>query len=457
MAKKFYIATFGCRTNQADSGGIREEFLSRQFEETQQCRQADLIVVNSCTVTHRADQQVRQLTRKLRRLNPAARLVVAGCYAQRAPRTLARLGSVDLVVGNSHKRDLVQIAAALDSGGMGLPTEREIAAIYQDDFRNVPALGVTPATQTAGRTRPFVKIQDGCDAKCTYCIIPQVRGPSRSVPPQMVLEHIRRLVAEGFKEIVLTGIHMGSYGMHLKPRFSLDRLLNEIVAVEGLERVRLSSLEPMQLSRRIIALAASCGKVAPHFHICLQSGSDRILKKMLRPYTTSRFASLVEEIHQRIPDAAIGTDVIVGFPGESEEDHCQTVDFIGRMPFTYLHVFPYSDRTGTAAFRIADKVESRAIKCRSEELRKLSEEKNRNFRHRFLGQPLSVLTLSEKKDGMRTALSGNYLKAKLDPEVPSNRIVEARVVAEDRDGYQLLARLTTSQALLPPPRVQGSG
>jgi threonylcarbamoyladenosine tRNA methylthiotransferase MtaB len=278
----------------------------------------------------------------------------------------------------------------------------------------------------------------------------------------MLLEHIRSLVAEGFKEIVLTGIHMGSYGMRLKPRFSLDRLLTEIVAVEGLERVRLSSLEPMQLSRRIIALAASCGKVAPHFHICLQSGSDRILKKMLRPYTTSRFASLVEDIRRRIPDAAIGTDVIVGFPGESEEDHCQTVDFIERMPFTYLHVFPYSDRSGTAAFRIADKVESRAIKCRSEELRKLSEEKNRNFRRRFLGLSLSVLTLSEKKDGMRTALSGNYLKAKLDPEVPSNRIVEARVVAEDRDGYQLLARTshtrsTASQALPPPPPVQRSG
>ncbi len=446
MAKKFYIATLGCRTNQADSAGMREEFLSREYEETQQCRKADLIVVNSCTVTHRADQQVRQLTRKLRRQNPAACLVVAGCYAQRAPHTLARLGSVDLVVGNSHKRDLVQIATAFDSGEMGLPTHREIAAIYQDDFRNVPVLGVTPATQTAGRTRPFVKIQDGCDAKCTYCIIPQVRGPSRSVPPQMVLEHIRRLVEEGFKEIVLTGIHMGSYGMHLKPRFSLDRLLNEIVAVAGLERVRLSSLEPMQLSRRFISLAASCEKIAAHFHICLQSGSDRILKKMLRPYTTSRFASLVEEIHQRLPDAAIGTDVIVGFPGESEEDHRQTVDFMGRMPFTYLHVFPYSDRTGTAAFQIAGKVESRAIKYRSAELRQISEEKNRNFRRRFLGQLLSVLTLSEKKDGMRTALSGNYLKAKIDPEVPSNRIVEAKVVAEDRDGYQLLARTSHTRS-----------
>ena len=463
MAKKFYIATFGCRTNQADSAAIREDFLSREFQETQQCRQADVIVVNSCTVTHRADQQVRQLTRSLRRQSPAAYLVVAGCYAQRAPRTLARIGGVDMVVGNSHKNHLVQMVTASDSGRIHLQTHREIAAIYRDDFSQIRAMGATPATQIGGRTRPFVKIQDGCDAKCSYCIIPRVRGPSRSVPPHLLLQQVGKLVQEGFKEIVLTGIHMGSYGMHLKPRYSLDRLLKEIVAVAGLKRVRLSSIEPMQLSRRIIALAARCETIAPHFHICLQSGSDRILKRMFRPYNTKRFASIVQEIRHHLPDAAIGTDVIVGFPGETDQDHSQTVEFVRLMPFTYLHVFPYSDRSGTAASGMADKVESQAIKCRSEELRQLSEEKNRNFRHRFLGQPLSVLTLSEKKDGMRTALSGNYLKAKLDPEVPSNIIVEAKVVAEDPDGYQMLApreglgSLTTSQALPPPPRVQGSG
>ncbi len=438
MAKKFYIATFGCRTNQADSAAIREDLLSREFEETQECREAAVIVVNSCTVTHRSDQQVRQLTRKLRRQNPAARLVVTGCYAQRAPRSLAQITGVDAVVGNSHKGDIGSIVSAFGCKETHPPNYGEIAAIYRDDFRNVAAMEMTPATETGGRTRPFVKIQDGCDAKCTYCIIPQVRGPSRSVPPQIVLRQLRQLVENGFKEVVLTGIHMGSYGVHLKPRYSLDRLLKEITAVPGLERVRLSSIEPMQLSRRVIALAADCEKIAPHFHICLQSGSDRILKKMFRPYKTSRFAHIVEEIRRRIPDAAIGTDVIVGFPGESEEDHRQTVEFIGRMPFTYLHVFPYSDRSGTVASRMAEKVGSRTIKRRCKELRQISEEKNRAFRRRFLGQSLSVLTLSEKKDGMRTALSGNYLKAKLDPLMPSNQLVQAKVVAEDPDGYQVL-------------------
>ena len=450
MAKKFYITTFGCRTNQADSAAVREDLLTREFEETQECRQADVIVVNSCTVTHRSDQQVRQLTRKLRRQNPAARLVVTGCYAQRAPRSLARIAGVAAVVGNSHKGEIGPIVSAFGGEEMQPPDHGEIAAIYRDDFRNVAAMEMTPATETGGRTRPFVKIQDGCDAKCTYCIIPHVRGPSRSVPPQIVLRQLRQLVENGFKEVVLTGIHMGSYGVHLKPRYSLDRLLKEIAAVPGLERVRLSSIEPMQLSRRIIALAAECEKIAPHFHICLQSGSDRILKKMLRPYKTSRFASIVQEIRRRIPDAAIGTDVIAGFPGESEEDHRQTVEFINRMPFTYLHVFPYSDRSGTAASEMAEKVDSRTIKRRGEELRQISEEKNRAFRSRFLGQSLSVLTLSERKGGMRTALSGNYLKAKLDPSMPANQLVQAKVVAEDPEGYQILEGITFPAPPSPP-------
>ena len=446
MAKKFYIATFGCRTNQADSAALREDLLSREFEETRECRQADVIVVNSCTVTHRSDQQVRQLTRSLGRRNPTARLVVTGCYAQRDPSRLAGITGVDAVVGNSHKGNIGSIVAAFECAEAHPPTHGEIAAIYRDDFRSVAAMEMTPATETGGRTRPFVKIQDGCDAKCTYCIIPYVRGPSRSVPPQIVLRQLAQLVENGFKEVVLTGIHMGSYGVHLKPRYSLDRLLGEIVAVPGLERIRLSSLEPMQLSRRVIALAANCEKVAPHFHVCLQSGSDRILKKMFRPYQTSRFAQIVEEIRRCIPDAAIGTDVIAGFPGESEEDHRQTVEFISRMPFTYLHVFPYSDRSGTAASDMAEKVDSRTIKRRSGELRQISEDKNLAFRRRFLGRSLSVLTLSEKKDGMRTALSGNYLKAKVDPSMPSNQLVQARVMAEDPDGYQILGGISCAQS-----------
>ncbi len=437
MAKKFYLATFGCRTNQADSAAIREQFLSLEYQEADGPKQADVIVVNSCTVTHRSDQQVRQLTRKLHRENPTARIILTGCYAQRVPETLAALEGVSAVVGNSHKDQVAALGTGRGESPF-LPSPSEMAEVFRDDFSKARSILAAPATETGGRTRPFIKIQDGCDAKCTYCIIPQVRGPSRSVPPDLVFEQCRELVTAGFKEVVLTGIHIGTYGMHLNPRYPLDRLLTGIMAVPGIERVRISAIEPMQLSHRITALAADSQQIAPHFHICLQSGSDRILKKMLRPYNTARFGEIVEEIRRRIPDAAIGTDVITGFPGETDRDHRQTVDFITRMPFTYLHVFPYSDRTSTAASEMSSKVESPTIKSRGLELRQISDEKNRLFRRRFVGKELSVLTLSEEKDRMRTALSGNYLRVKLDLGIPSNQILEGKVVSEGDDGYLAL-------------------
>ncbi len=431
--RKFHIATFGCRTNQADSAAIREDFLGEEYAETEDWSAADVIVVNSCTVTHRSDQQVRQLMRKFRRENPQARLVVTGCYAQREPESLASIPGVDAVVGNTRKGALVQIAAA-PAG------PRELAAVYRDDFSKIRVAELTSATQLGGRTRPFVKIQDGCDAKCAYCIIPAVRGPSRSVPPGLILEQVRDLVERGFQEIVLTGIHIGTYGMHLHPRFPLDRLLEKMLQIEGLGRVRISSIEPMELSRRVIRLAGeSQGRIAPHFHICLQSGSDRVLKRMLRPYNTRRFASIVEEIRARLPEAGIGTDVIVGFPGESERDHRESVEFVDRMPFTYLHVFPYSDRDGTAASAMGDKVETRAIRERSAEMRQMSREKNRQFRRSFVGRRLRVITLDDLEDGRRGALSGNYLKAWVDPTIPANRLIDLEATSL-RGQHLVLAR-----------------
>ena len=433
MSKKFYVATFGCRTNQADSAAIRDDFLSGQYEETDQWTTADVVVVNSCTVTHSSDQQVRQLTRKLRRENSRARVIVTGCYAQRDPETLARISGVDAVVGNTRKTDIFQIAHQLPRPNVSLPSRQEIAEIYRDDFRKVRAIEPSPTAPLGGKTRPFVKIQDGCDAKCTYCIIPVVRGTSRSMSPEHVLKQVRDLVSRGFREIVLTGIHIGTYGMYLQPRYPLDRLMAKIAEIQGLERVRLSSIEPMELSDRIIDLARQSGKISRHFHICLQSGSDRVLKMMRRPYNSARFARIVEKIRERLPDAGIGTDLIVGFPGETEEDHRQTVEFIERMPFTYLHVFPYSDRSGTAASNMTDKVPPQTKKRHSQELRRISQKKNQAFRRSFLGRRLSVLTLSEESAGKRSSLSGNYLYAKVDASIPANRILEGVAVAEDGD------------------------
>lgn len=431
MPKKLYLATFGCRTNQADSAAIRDSLFNEGFEETERCEEADVIIVNSCTVTQRSDQQVRQLSRKLRRENPGAQLLVTGCYAQRAPEVLSRISGIDAVVGNTHRSRIPQIVKELDTSGAVSAAHSEIAAIYRDDFARVRAIDESPAVQLGGRTRPFVKIQDGCDAKCSYCIIPAVRGPSRSVPPKLILDQIRQLARIGFQEIVLTGIHIGTYGFHLEPRYSLDRLLAEIVEIPELVRVRISSLEPMELSRKVIELASRTDKIAPHFHICLQSGSDRILKAMRRPYKTARFASIVELIRDRLPEAAVGTDVIVGFPGETEEDHGQTVAFVEKMPFTYLHCFPYSDRPGTESCGMPGHVETDHIRHRSAELRSISAAKNAAFRRSFIGKALRVLTLADQEAGSRLALSGNYLRVRLPLDTPANRMIEVRITGEE--------------------------
>ncbi|HLV00792.1 MAG TPA: tRNA (N(6)-L-threonylcarbamoyladenosine(37)-C(2))-methylthiotransferase MtaB [Acidobacteriota bacterium] len=433
MAKKFFVATFGCRTNQADSAAIRQAFLDQSFLEADDHRQADVIVVNSCTVTHRSDQQVRQLARKMRRENPSAKIVLTGCYAQRSPEAAARIEGLDFVVGNTFKGQIVEIANSPVPAGVS-----ELAEVYRDDFRKVRAIDLTPATQIGGKTRPFVKIQDGCDACCSYCIIPQVRGPSRSVPPDLIYRQVEELIEHGFQEIVLTGIHIGTYGMHFQPRVPLDRLLARLIKIPGLGQLRLSSIEPMELSRRVIRLAAESERIAPHFHICLQSGSDSVLRRMLRPYDTARFASIVEEIRETIPDAGIGTDVIVGFPGETDREFQETVEFVRRMPFTYLHVFPYSDRAGTAASRMRDKLNPSVIKQRSQILRELSEAKNREFRTSFVGRSLRLLTLTEEQNGYREAVTGNYLKARIDTSIPGNKILTGKVLTEEQ-GYLKLA------------------
>ncbi|MEJ2083144.1 MAG: MiaB/RimO family radical SAM methylthiotransferase [Acidobacteriota bacterium] len=289
MSRKIYIATFGCRTNQADSASIQEDFVAAGYEEALRPEEADVIVVNSCTVTHRSDQQVRQLTRRMLRQNAGARVLVTGCYAQRSPESLAGLQGLAGVVGNTRKGELVRIAEGVSDNP---EYRRDLVGIFLDSFEKIRAIDLVPGTPIGGRTRPFVKIQDGCDARCSYCIIPSVRGPSRSVPPGQIIDQVRSLVSEGFREIVLTGIHIGTYGLYLEPRHPLDRLLEDIVRVEGLGQVRLSSIEPMELSRRVVRLAARTDRIAPHFHICLQSGSDRILKRMLRPYDAKRPRSM---------------------------------------------------------------------------------------------------------------------------------------------------------------------
>ena len=433
MTSSFHVFSFGCRTNQADSAVIRQDFLGRGYREAWDWREAGVIIVNSCTVTHRSDQQVRQLVRRFHRENASARIVVTGCYAQRDPESLARIPGVDAVIGNTHKSDLVGI---VDGRSESALTADELADVYRQEFVKIRTMEGGAAGSPGNRVRPFVKVQDGCDAKCTYCIIPLVRGPGRSLPPDQVLAQVRQLVRKGFREVVLTGIHIGTYGVHLKPRYSLDRLLAEVAATPGLNRVRLSSIEPMALSRRVIELAAGNDRICPHFHICLQSGSNRILRKMLRPYNTSRFGEIVQEIRAKLPQAAIGTDLVVGFPGETARDHLETVRFVQAMPFTYLHVFPYSDRPGTRASAMWPKVDPPVRRQRCWELRQISAAKNRAFRQRFVGRTLSVLTLGRSAAGRWEGVSANYIKVRFPVPVEPNRMVRVEAARETEDGLE---------------------
>src|SRR6266403_249440 len=388
----FYIQQFGCRATQADGAAIERQLLDRGCTAASESASADVVVVNTCTVTASADAQARDAIRKLHAANPAARVIVTGCYAQRAPEELAALPGVSWVVGNSHKPqipDLLQTlsshpstsasdgffpAAALEADPMSLL--RAPAKILTGDIFEQNVLLSAPVLGGEGNhTRPTLKIQDGCDSRCSYCVIPFVRGKSRSLPPEMVLQEIQRLSESGFREIVLSGINLGTYGRDLSPYVEFEDLLRRILDETSVERLRISSIEPLDVTQDLVELFAGTDRIAQHFHMPLQSGSDRILAAMHRWYRAEHYARRVELIHDRLPNAAIGADVITGFPGESEADHAATLEFISERPFTYLHVFSFSQRPDTKAATLSNEVPPAVIKRRARELRALSEAK----------------------------------------------------------------------------------
>jgi len=418
---KFFVYTFGCRCNQSDSAAMREGLCRKSLEQAEDHRDASLVIVNTCTVTHRTDQQVRQTVRRLHRENPDARVVVTGCYAERDPQALAGIPGVSLVVGNVDKERLAEIVLEepRQTGGRIIHSPLDAA---RDCL-------VAPMAETGGRTRPFVKLQDGCDARCSYCIVPLVRGAGRSARPEDVVGEIENLIRRGYQEIVLTGVNLGTYGRKLESRTSLVDLLRRIMRIESLGRLRLSSIEPMRFSREIIQMAAEDSRFAPHFHIPLQSGSDRILRRMRRPYRAGRFLDLLLYIKEALPAAGLGTDILVGFPGETEKDFEDTCELVRQSPLTYLHVFPFSAREGTDGFAMDGQVPPRIIRERASVLRDLSREKNLEFRRRFLGRELPALTLANEEEmGESVVLTENYIHAFAAANgVPPNRLVKVSI------------------------------
>ena len=446
----FSIENFGCRATEADAAALRRALAEKGLGLVREHRSADIVVLNTCTVTAAADSQAREAIRTIHRANPRARIVVTGCYAQRAPEEIAAIDGVAWVIGNTHQGEIAALlgepngsdsvsaarARARDFVPLGeladgaLSLARGPAKILTGDILAQTAVQIAPATlMTDGRTRPILKIQDGCDNRCSYCVIPFVRGRSRSLTPEQVIGEVRSLVTAGAREIVLSGINLGAYGRDLAHGVKLGGVVRRILDETELEHLRFSSIEPQDITEDFITLVSSTDRLAPHFHVPLQSGSHRMLRAMRRWYRPEQYAQRVQLIRRLVPDAAIGADVIVGFPGETDEDFRDTLAFIERLPFTYLHVFSFSPRPGTKAASLGDPLPRRVVHERARVLRALAHQKTAEFRASQEGRTLRALTLSGGGHDWTPALTRNYLAVRIPGQHRANQWHEVRFAA----------------------------
>jgi threonylcarbamoyladenosine tRNA methylthiotransferase MtaB len=432
MSIYYTITTLGCKVNQSESEYLAACFKSQGMREADSAKSgsrpsqtADVCIINTCAVTQKAAMQSRQAIRKSIRLNPDARIIVTGCYAQIQPDQIRRIDKVDDIIGHRAKMripDLIKTEVA----------DEDTSATPELPFCNIEAL---PADFS--RTRPVLKIQDGCNTFCTYCIVPYARGRSRSMPVKDVSNAVNAVHSSGKHEIVLAGIHLGCYGQELTPSTSLFQLLNHVLSATSIERIRLSSIEPAELTSDIIKLAAESGRLCRHFHIPLQSGDDSILERMHRPYTRSMFSALTRQIHVVMPDAAIGADTLVGFPGETEAAFENTFTLIEELPISYLHVFPFSARKGTPAYTFTDKVAGHVIKARCRRLRELGNHKKIEFYQKFIHQKIEILVESQRdrKTGLLKGFTSNYIPVLVQAEDKlKNKLVMVRIERVDRNG-----------------------
>lgn len=427
IVRKFHIQNFGCRAAQADGAALETVLQSRGFELSPDASEADWVIVNTCTVTSEADQDARQAVRRIHRMNPSARILVTGCYAQRAPEEAASLPGVVWVVGNSHKVGIPELLAE-----PAPETEFYHSQIRVGDIFAEKTFLSAPVEDASGdRTRPNLKIQDGCNNRCSFCIIPFVRGRSRSAPADDVVEQVRRLAGK-YREVVLSGINLGRWGRESCGKMRLADLLRRLLDETPIERIRLSSVEPMDWSDDLLGLVAESPRLAKHVHAPLQSGSDAVLRRMHRKYRPRHYADRIQKARRLMPDAAIGADVMVGFPGETDAEFEETRRFITGLPFTYLHVFTYSARPGTPAAECPDQVPMAVRKERNRILREIAAAKNREFRSTFAGRSLSVVTLEQRC----TALSSNYIKVELASPRPPNLLIDVPIGGLTRDGVR---------------------
>lgn len=411
--KRVSFHTLGCKLNFSETSTLARQFESGGYERVSDERDADICVINSCSVTEHADKKCRNLVRRIHRRNPQAIIAVTGCYAQLKPEEIAAIDGVDIVLGNNHKGELYKVTSEMfakaDKPFVSSCSAEELTSFFA-------------AFSSGDRTRAFLKVQDGCDYKCAYCTIHYARGSSRNMPIADLVAEANRIAQLGQKEIVITGVNTGDFGRTTGESF-ID-LLRALDGVEGIERYRISSIEPNLLTDEIIGFCAASHKFQPHFHIPLQSGCDKILASMRRRYTTERYAARIEAVRRAMPEAFIGVDVIVGFPGETDSDFEATYDFISGINPSYLHIFPFSERPGTPAVDFTGKVPPQVATLRVKRLEELCGRLHREFCERFVGRRLEVLFEGACRGGMMSGFTGNYIKVK----APLNRSLINRIV-----------------------------
>jgi threonylcarbamoyladenosine tRNA methylthiotransferase MtaB len=478
----FYVENFGCRATQADGAAIEEQFRERGLSRADHPRNAQYVVLNTCAVTASAEQDARSAIRRVRRENPGCEVIVTGCYAQRVPQEIASLPGVSAVVGNSHKGTLAQIALRGYSRNDGPQrnfvslsslTSRQDSdgSIFVSDIFAHTELIAAPVFDSANeRTRPNLKVQDGCNNRCSFCIIPSVRGRSRSLKLDEVLLAVNQLVESGYREVVISGINLGRWGRdfqdkpgwggrHRPPK--LEDLVRAILDHTSLEKLRISSIEPMDWSEPFIRLMANSPRIAKHAHVPMQSGSDAVLRRMHRKYRPWHYREKIEKIRAAMPTAAIGADVMVGFPGENDSEFEQTRQMIDELPFTYLHVFTFSARPGTPAATMPDQVPAQVARERSRILRELAAEKKSAFMHKFIGRKIEAITLSaisESPKGICTdALTDNYLKMRVTGRHDANQWLNADVNEINGDTLIGCATCETDSTVEAPARTGTTG
>ena len=421
--KRVSFHTLGCKLNYSESSTLAREFERGGYLRVEPSEPTDVAVINSCSVTEHADKKCRNIIRKIHRRNPNAIIAVTGCYAQLKPNDIAAIEGVDLVLSNNDKGDLFRRVEELKQRG-----EAEVYSCSVEDIKRF-----FPAYSSADRTRSFLKVQDGCDYKCAYCTIHYARGSSRNIPIADIVAEAEEIAALGQREIVITGINTGDFGRTTGERF-ID-LLKALDRVDGIDRYRISSIEPNLITDEIIEFCASSPKFVPHFHIPLQSGSTRILGLMRRRYTAEKYRERITKIRELMPDVFLGVDVIVGFPGESEEDFMETYNLLEDVGASFLHIFPFSERAGTPAVTMPNKVQSRISTERVARLEELSAKLHKSFSERFLGEVREVLFESTDRSGKMYGYTDNYLRVSVPYNTKYiNQICKVRLVALDEEG-----------------------